>query len=167
MNDTKRLAVVLVTVGILAVSVGAEGQPASEPWTFLLDDRIAWQEGSGQTLSMTFAGMTLTRGFCRVISGESDIMTGTFGAESMTCDLLLSEEDRAQIGGVGVANGAEPLGGSVTGFAFPPERKVTCRNGTTLQMVQFFTASDSWDCEAEGLEVSSGDRVLQTVVGDV
>ena len=165
-------------LGILLILTSGGAPPASahspsgarevDPGlALLLDDRIDWHARQGQSLSMTFVGMTLTQGFCRVIAGESDLLSATFGAQSMVCDLLLEDGDRAHIGGSGAADGTESVGGSVTGFAFPPERKVTCRNLTTLQAVQFFTGSDSWDCEQEGLRVSTGDRIVQSVVGEI
>jgi hypothetical protein len=57
----------------------------------------------------------------------------------------------------------EPVGGSVS--AIRP-RKVDCLNLTTRQRVSIeLGVVTSWDCEAAGLIVNPGDKILQTVIG--
>lgn len=87
-----------------------------------------------------------------------------------TCDGLgvsASTGDRVQLSRSGTADGSGAVGGSVTGLAFPPQRKVTCINRSTAHTVQFTTAADSWGCEAEGLIVDQGNLVTQIVSGEV
>lgn len=55
-----------------------------------------------------------------------------------------------------------PVGGSVTGVT--PSR-VVCINVTKRQTVQIQDGANSWNCEAAGLVVNPGDRILQTVLG--
>lgn len=60
--------------------------------------------------------------------------------------------------------GAAPVGGSIEGLA---GIKVKCENEETLQSVLFdIGGSASWDCEAQGLLVSRGDRITQTITAD-
>jgi hypothetical protein len=54
------------------------------------------------------------------------------------------------------------LGGSVTGLA---PKRVTCSNPTTGEREQAKTSEASWDCEALGLEVTTGDKVQTSVSG--
>jgi hypothetical protein len=54
------------------------------------------------------------------------------------------------------------VGGAVTGVN---PRRVVCRNLTTMQTVIIQDGSRSWDCEAAGLVVHTGDRIQQTVRG--
>ena len=56
-----------------------------------------------------------------------------------------------------------PTGGAVTGLE---SRSVVCKNETTGASVAIQLAgAESWDCEAAGLPVAAGDRVVQTVLG--
>lgn len=55
-----------------------------------------------------------------------------------------------------------PVGGSVTGVT--PSR-VVCINVTRKQTVQIQDGATSWNCEAAGLIVNPGDKILQTVLG--
>lgn len=61
---------------------------------------------------------------------------------------------------------AEPLqetvGGSATGLII---EKVTCRSKGKPVTIAINGASDSWDCEQAGLEVSPGDRIEMKVIG--
>lgn len=72
-----------------------------------------------------------------------------------------------QLSAKGAANGIDAVSGSVDGLAFPPVRRVTCQNLTTAQTVKFSTVQDSWNCEAAGLMVVPGNRVQQSVQGEV
>ena len=64
-----------------------------------------------------------------------------------------------------IYDGAGPapgVGGSVAGVR---PMKVSCKNVTTGQMVIIRGNARSWDCEAAGLVVNSGDRIQQTITG--
>jgi hypothetical protein len=54
------------------------------------------------------------------------------------------------------------VGGSVTGVS--PSR-LLCKNMSTGQTVLMQDQAQSWDCEAAGLAIQPGDRILQTVIG--
>jgi hypothetical protein len=54
------------------------------------------------------------------------------------------------------------VGGTVTGVA---PRRILCKNVSTGQMVLIQDQAQSWDCQAAGLAIQPGDRVLQTVIG--
>jgi hypothetical protein len=57
------------------------------------------------------------------------------------------------------------IGGSVTGVS---PRRVICQNLTTRQRVTIpLRGAMSWDCEAAGLVVNTGDTINQSVVGTV
>ncbi len=56
----------------------------------------------------------------------------------------------------------ETVGGSATGLII---EKVTCRSRGRPVTIQINGASDSWDCEQAGLEVSPGDRIEMKVIG--
>ena len=122
-------------------------------------------------LGASVTGMTLRRSVCNnFTTGQSGGEKGVSGIASWTCHelgVLTSTGDRVQLLGRGTADGSGPVGGTVSGFAFPPLRKVICQNRTTAHSVQFITAADSWDCEAEGLIVDPGNQVIQSVVGVV
>ena len=122
-------------------------------------------------LGASVTGMSLRRASCtNQTTGQRGTAKGTSGVFSWTCgDLGISTStgDRVLLSGVGIADGAGTLSGSVVGLAFPPQRRVTCQNRTTAQTVQFSTAADSWDCEAEGLMVNQGNEVTQSVVGEI
>lgn len=55
-----------------------------------------------------------------------------------------------------------PVGGSVTDVT--PSR-VVCINVTRRQIVQIQDGAKSWNCEAAGLVVNPGDKILQTILG--
>jgi hypothetical protein len=54
------------------------------------------------------------------------------------------------------------IGGTVTGVT--PGR-ILCKNVSTGQTVLIQKQAQSWDCEAAGLAIQPGDRVLQMVIG--
>jgi hypothetical protein len=54
------------------------------------------------------------------------------------------------------------VGGTVSGVA--PGR-ILCKNVSTGQTVLIQEQVPSWDCEAAGLSIQPGDRVLQMVIG--
>lgn len=54
------------------------------------------------------------------------------------------------------------VGGSVTGVS---PRRVICLNITTRQTVIIQNGAKSWNCEAAGLVVNPGDKILQKVLG--
>ncbi len=55
------------------------------------------------------------------------------------------------------------VGGAVSGMR---ALEVRCQNATTSQSIQFSLSGEtSWDCEAQGLTVGSGDVVRQRVIG--
>jgi hypothetical protein len=58
----------------------------------------------------------------------------------------------------------ENVGGSATGLSIT---NVTCRGRGRPVTIQIDGASDSWDCEQAGLEVSPGDRIEMKVIGVV
>jgi hypothetical protein len=58
--------------------------------------------------------------------------------------------------------GLHDVGGAITGVN--PNR-VVCRNLTTMQTVIIQDGSRSWDCQAAGLMVHTGDNIQQTVRG--
>jgi hypothetical protein len=58
----------------------------------------------------------------------------------------------------------ENVGGSATGLII---EKVTCRSRGRPVTIQINGASDSWDCEQAGLDVSPGDRIEMKVIGVV
>jgi len=63
-----------------------------------------------------------------------------------------------------VTANAVAVGGSVTGVT---PTKVVCRNITTQQKVVILNRTSAWDCEAAGLTVSPGDRVVIQADGTV
>jgi len=58
--------------------------------------------------------------------------------------------------------GLHDVGGAITGVN--PNR-VVCRNLTTMQTIIIQDGSRSWDCQAAGLVVHTGDSIQQTVRG--
>jgi hypothetical protein len=56
----------------------------------------------------------------------------------------------------------ETVGGSATGLII---EKVTCKSKGKPVTITINGASDSWDCEQAGLEVSPGDRIEMKVIG--
>jgi YVTN family beta-propeller protein len=79
--------------------------------------------------------------------------------------------DKIPVGSAPIAFGRfigplpEQVGGTVTGVSV---EKIVCRNRTTRQRVVIDVEddyTDTWNCEAEGLDVQPGDIVIQTVSG--
>jgi hypothetical protein len=54
------------------------------------------------------------------------------------------------------------VGGTVTGVA---SSRILCQNVSTGQTVLIQDQAQSWDCEAAGLAIQTGDHVLQMVIG--
>jgi hypothetical protein len=138
-----------------------------------LDDKIAWYENPGLGASVT--GMKLKRVLCgNATTGQKGgaIVPGT---TSWSCDDLgvwASSEETVQFVGVGTAGGPDTVGGSVNGLALSDGTAVhritvICQNLTTAQTVWFKRLVESWDCEAEGLIVATGNRIQQSVRGEV
>jgi hypothetical protein len=68
------------------------------------------------------------------------------------------------IGAYEVEVAGQPLSGWVTGLT--PET-VTCKDVTTGQVVTLNNPATSWDCEAAGVAITSGDQVSMRVQGPV
>ncbi len=97
------------------------------------------------------------------------LLPGSVAADSEVCSLVADQRGFGRTDGLCDSGsfelGALPqgVGGSVAGI---DTRRVTCQNRTTLQAVTFDTAlATRWDCEQQGLVVSPGDAIVQTVVG--
>lgn len=64
---------------------------------------------------------------------------------------------------IGVADGTASVGGSAVGIT---ARKARCENRSTGQRVNIrLQGENTWDCEAAGLRVRTGDKLLQGVIG--
>jgi len=102
---------------------------------------------------------------CRNVTTTQAITFDVTGETSWNCEaqgLAVSPGDavRQLVSGRAVSG----AGGAVTGVT---PSAVRCRNVTTGQTVPVALDDDSWDCVAEGLVVSPGDRVEQEVGGTV
>ena len=116
-------------------------------------------------------GMTLRRIACRnLTTGQAGGAVVAGGTTEWTCGDLGVEadpSDRVLLNGAGAADGSSGVGGTVEALSPSTLRRISCRNLTTAQTVELVTGADSWDCEAEGLVVTPGDRVEQTITGEV
>lgn len=118
-----------------------------------LDNIVVLGSSPDNSETIDFTGLTIGSPFVDYFQGEFTV-TSLFG------DWLVS--------GYGNPSPAiifynpYPVGGSITGLT---PQWVRCRNMTTRQTVTIQQPGTVWDCEAEGLVVTSGDRVRMTVQG--
>ena len=135
----------------------------------LVDDEreIFGQRLDPDPLGMAVGGATLDRVACRnLATGER--ASGPPASTTWTCaelDVAASVGQRAVLIAAGVADSTGPLAGAMSGLDVSSAR-VTCQNLTTAQTLQFALGADTWDCEAQGLVVSEGDRIRLTVSGE-
>ncbi len=132
------------------------------------DGEIAWYEQVGLGASVT--GTALRRVFCRNLTTGDAGRTVPDDSMSWSCaDLGVTAVagDRVVLSSLGSAEASSTVGGSVFGLSSSAPRQVTCQNLTTAQTLQFIAPDQTWDCEARGLIVAAGDRIQQTVRGEV
>ena len=77
--------------------------------------------------------------------------------------LVFDTGDRIKQRITGIADGTTDVGGTVTGVS---STTVRCDNTSTGRGVFFdLNGGSSWDCEAAGLQVRTGDSIIQSVLG--
>jgi hypothetical protein len=147
------------SVGISGFTPGPTDLVPSEPLTAILDPVLA-----------DHGGPTLTHA---LVPGSPALDAIPWGAHDCGTTLFSDQRwqarpqpagGRCDIGAYGVEVAGQPLSGWVTGLT---PQSVTCKDGTTGQVVTLNSPATSWDCEAMGLAVTSGDQASKRVQGPV
>jgi hypothetical protein len=121
-------------------------------------------DNSNSTSSLKFGH----RGNPRDTPGSADtrefFLNGRIDEVELFVGRALSDAEILAIFNAGSAGKCKerPVGGSVTGVT---PRRVICINVTRKQTVQIQDGATSWNCEAAGLVVNPGDKVIQSVFG--
>ncbi len=121
------------------------------------------------TSGQTIANRTLPAGLQSVIDNMDGTITISLSDSTYTdcvnnagCAPGSNSTDVFATWTVNAAPLQETVGGSATGLSIT---NVTCRGRGRPVTIQINGASDSWDCEQAGLEVSPGDRIEMKVIG--